>query len=258
MNQVRLYFSVVGLFAIMLISWASSREAAAADNGWSFQLAPYGWPAGQNGPVGTLPGQPPTDIDVDFWDDVLGNINGALFLVGEARKDRWGIFLDTAWVDIESESPTPGPNFSSVSVRSKSWVTSLAGLYRLMDEAKYSLDLLGGVRFWSVETTLELGSGAVQGGKIVEDEDWIDPILGVKGRRVIGDSRFFVSGMFMLGGFGAASDLLWDLSGYLGYQWTEAISTVIGYRYLDVDYEDDGFIYDIAQDGPVIGLSWQF
>jgi hypothetical protein len=131
-------------------------------------------------------------------------------------------------------------------------------LYRLIDDPKYFLDLLGGVRFWSVETILELGSGAVQGGRISEEEDWIDPIVGIKGSRVIGDSKFFVSGMFILGGFGAASDMIWDIGGYLGYQWTEAISTVIGYRYLNVDYEDDGFIFDIAQDGPVIGLSWRF
>ncbi len=45
---------------------------------------------------------------------------------------------------------------------------------------------------------------------------------------------------------------------FLGYQWTPAIGTMIGYRYLDVDYENDGFLYDIAQGSPVIGLTWQF
>ena len=58
---------------------------------WTFKLAPYGWLAGQNGQVGTLPGLPAADIDVNFYDDIAGNINGALMLVGEAQKGDFGI-----------------------------------------------------------------------------------------------------------------------------------------------------------------------
>ena len=53
-------------------------------------LTHYGWLVGQNGTVATLPGLPPTEIDIDFFDDILGNINFALFLVGEAHKGRSG------------------------------------------------------------------------------------------------------------------------------------------------------------------------
>jgi len=31
-----------------------------------------------------------------------------------------------------------------------------------------------------------------------------------------------------------------------------------GYRYLDVDYEDGAFLYDVVQDGLTLGLSWRF
>ncbi|WP_169309229.1 hypothetical protein [Desulforhopalus sp. IMCC35007] len=31
----------------------------------------------------------------------------------------------------------------------------------------------------------------------------------------------------------------------------------VGYRYLAVDYDNDGFIYDVSQNGPVLGLSWR-
>lgn len=51
---------------------------------------------------------------------------------------------------------------------------------------------------------------------------------------------------------------MWDVSINFGYQWGDTFSTTIGYRYLDVDYEDDGFLYDVAQQGPLIGLSWVF
>ena len=67
-----------------------------------------------------------------------------------------------------------------------------------------------------------------------------------------------MSGAFTVGGFGVGSDLMWDASLNLGYQWMEGFSTTIGYRYLDVDYDKDGYVYDIAQDGPTIGFIWQF
>jgi len=51
---------------------------------------------------------------------------------------------------------------------------------------------------------------------------------------------------------------MWDANLNLGYQWTKGFSTTLGYRYVDVDYEDDGFLYDVAQSGPVLGLSWRF
>ena len=73
-------------------------------------------------------------------------------------------------------------------------------------------------------------------------EDWFDPIVGLKGLTPFGDSKFFVSGFLVLGGFGVGSDFMWDANVNLGYQWTETFSTTFGYRYLDVDYENGDFL----------------
>lgn len=83
-------------------------------------------------------------------------------------------------------------------------------------------------------------------------------ILGVEGMSMLGDSSFFLSGFLMAGGFGVGSDFMWDVNANLGYQWTKSFSTTIGYRYLNVDYEDGAFLSDVSQDGVVLGLSWQF
>jgi hypothetical protein len=77
-----------------LIACFSAHAESKGVNEWEFQVTLYGWLAGQNGTVATLPGLPSTGIDIDFYDDILGNINFALFLVGEARKGRWGGLLD--------------------------------------------------------------------------------------------------------------------------------------------------------------------
>ena len=225
---------------------------------WEFQLAPYAWLAGQKGKVATLPPLPADDIDIDFYDDVLGNINGALMLVGEARKGRFGLVMDVAYTDIEDEEPTTGPFFSTYRWRTKSWIVSAAGLYRLAEQERAFLDVIGGIRYWSVDSELSLSAGLIGQREITNKEDWFDPIIGLKGLMPIGESKFFVSGAFVLGGFGVGSDLMWDVNINFGYQWTKGFSTTLGYRYLDVDYEDGDFLYDVAQDGLVLGLSWRF
>ena len=76
-----------GILFSQILSFSAHAESNIGDK-WEFQLAPYAWLVGQKGKVDTLPGLPPADVDVDFYDDILGNINGALMLVGEARKGR--------------------------------------------------------------------------------------------------------------------------------------------------------------------------
>ena len=226
---------------------------------WEFQLAPYAWLSGQNGTVATLPGLPPADVDVDFYDDIWGNINLAGMLVGEARKGRFGLFMDIVYTDIEMEDPTAyGILYSAVDTQTKSWMVSIAGLYRLAEHQNRFLDVIAGVRYWSVDTDLTLKAGLLPERSISNSEDWFDPLIGLKGLSAIGSSKFFISGGLALGGFGAGSDLFWDANVNLGYQWTKGFSTTVGYRYLDVDYEKDDFLYDVAQDGITLGLSWRF
>ena len=246
-------------FSLFSFSCLLSAHAIGADaDNWEFQLAPYGWLAGQSGQVGTFPNLPPAEIDIDFYDDVLGNINGAFMLVGEARKRNFGIITDIVYTDIEIDGATPGPYFSTLASRTKSWIITASGFYRLQEGQGRFLDLLGGIRYWSVDSELSVSSGLLPAGKISNKEDWFDPIVGLKGRTPLRESKFFMSGAFTVGGFGVGSDLMWDASLNLGYQWMEGFSTTIGYRYLDVDYDEGGYVYDIAQDGPTIGFIWQF
>jgi len=255
---------IVILFAAlytMVLCSTTHAESNDTDK-WNFQLAPYAWLAGQKGTVATLPGLPPGDIDVDFYDDVLDNINGAIMLVGEARKGRFGVVMDIVYTDIEMEDPTPlGIFYSALNSRTKSWMVSGAGLYRLVEGQNRFLDVIGGVRYWSVDSELTLKNPKfpfLSERSVSNKEDWLDPIIGLKGFMPIGESKFFVSGAFIIGGFGVGSDFMWDALINFGYQWTKGFSTTIGYRYLDVDYEDHGFLYDVAQHGLTLGLSWRF
>lgn len=248
---------ICGILCIFILCYSAHAESISAEK-WQFQLAPYAWLAGQKGSVATQPGLPSSDIDVDFYDDIVGNINGALFLIGEARKGRFGVFFDIAYTDIEDEDATPGPFFSTLNVRTKTWIASAAGLYRLVEQDRAFLDALAGFRYWSVDSTLNLGAGILPARERSNTEDWVDPLIGLKGLLPLGASDFFVSGGLAIGGFGVGSDFMWDATINLGYQWTKGFSTTVGYRYLEVDYEKDDFLYDVSQDGLTLGLSWRF
>jgi hypothetical protein len=250
--------SVGILISLSLFTTSATVAAAAGGDQWSFQLTPYAWLAGQNGKVASFPGYPAVDLDVDFYDDILGNINGAFMLVGEARKGRLGVAADIVYTDIEFEEKAYKLLFYKLTSKTENWIVSAAGFYRLVEKGRAFFDGVAGLRYWNVETALSVSGGLLGTRKRSQREEWVDPLVGVKGLSPIGDSKFFVSGFGLIGGFGAGSDFMWDVNANLGYQWTGAIATTIGYRYLDVDYEDGGFVYDIAQDGPVLGLSWRF
>ena len=62
----------------------------------------------------------------------------------------------------------------------------------------------------------------------------------------------------MIGGFGASSEITWDVMGALGYEISSSVSLVGGYRALGVDYENNGFVFDIVQHGPIVGAVFKF
>jgi hypothetical protein len=246
----------VTVFFIMIWCLPTYADMSSSDK-WEFQLAPYVWMAGLEGKVATLPNLPPAEIDADF-SDVVKNLDGALMLVGEVSKGRYGLFMDFIYINIEAESSTPGPVFSSIESETESFIVSSAGFYRLFQEQRTFVDIMAGIRYWNVDSDLLLDAGLVTAREISHCKDWFDPFIGLKGLLPLRETSFFVSGGGVIGGFRAGSDFMLDAYINLGYQWTKSISAIFGYRYLSVDYEDNGFLYDVSQNGPVIGLSWRF
>ena len=59
-----------------------------------------------------------------------------------------------------------------------------------------------------------------------------------------------------IGGFGVSSDLTWQLTAAAGYACTERCSMLLGYRYLDYDYESDDFSFDAVESGLVLGVQF--
>lgn len=72
------------------------------------------------------------------------------------------------------------------------------------------------------------------------------------------NDKWFLAGRSDIGGFGVGSDLTWSVQGTVGYRFTGNVSAELGYRYLDTDYKDGTFTYDMAEHGIFTGLNITF
>jgi opacity protein-like surface antigen len=61
-----------------------------------------------------------------------------------------------------------------------------------------------------------------------------------------------------VGGFGVGSDSTYQAIGGVVWQFSQRFSASAGYRYLYQDFEDDGFVWDMAMHGPFLGLGVKF
>ncbi len=114
------------------------------------------------------------------------------------------------------------------------------------------------MRIWGARLKTDLGAGDKQARSESEEQTWVDPMVGAKARYTVGESGFYFSGFALVGGFGAGSSFMWDIDVNSGFQWLQSFSTLIGYRYLDVKYEDGSFLYDVAQDGLVLAATFNY
>jgi len=244
----------VGLFSTLVPT------AAGADEAWEFRITPYLWFAGIKGDVSTIPGAPVAPIEVSA-SDALTDTQAAYMGLFEVKKGRHGGFVDYVYTDVESETTlVPNPINLTLKSISKSTIASAGYDYEFFSQNRASAGAFLGARYWKVDTYLEFGGGlgVLAGRNIRNAESWVDPMIGIRGTTPFGGSNFFVTGILGAGGFGVGSDHFYDASLHLGYQWSKLVGTTIGYRLFDVKYEDGSFLYDVRQDGWLLGVSFAF
>ena len=224
---------------------------------WSFTIAPYVWAAGMKGTAATLPPLPPVDVDASFQ-DVLKNLDLAAMVALELRYQKFAGYADIIYTDIHGDGDTPrGILFDEIGVESETFIGTFGLAYRVLEGEQGFLDLLAGARAWSVDTTLTLDGGLLADREIQDNQNWVDPVVGVKGRFLFGHGAF-LQWLAHVGGTSANSNSTWDVFGGLGYEFNDTVSAVAGYRHLEVNYEHNGFEFDVEMSGPVIGAVIHF
>lgn len=231
--------------------------AAAQD--LQISVTPYFWAAGMTGDLAPVPGLPTVHTESDF-SEVLDTLQMGLASAMEVRKGRWALVGDLSYVDtgVSAELATPTPQFSDAGLDTKSVFGTAAASYRLSEsDDGDSFDILGGVRFNWADNDVRLMRPDGSQVKASDNETWFDPVVGVRAAAQLTD-RWGVVGYADVGGFGLSSDLTWQAMASVNYRLNDRFSVVVGYRYYAIDYDHDGFVFDVAQYGPLIGTTIRF
>ena len=252
---------------VVVLYWVQPCAAVVGDDdAWHFTIAPYLWIPGQSGDV-TVRG---VDADVDLSVcDVLENLDDIEFAFMahlEADKGRFGFYLDGFY--METEETTHQPN-TSTKVRTQQSAIEFVGVFELTEFAldkqdpqrsNLSIDLLGGGRYMNLTNDVDLtilNAFTHSGGT----RDWVDPLVGARATWTINE-KWVAIVRGDIGGFDVGSQLTWNLVGTIAYRFNKNVALAVGYRWLDVDYEDgsgsDEFKYDVSLSGPFVGLAFEF
>jgi hypothetical protein len=231
------------------------------DGAWHFTLVPYAWFSGISGDVSVANRVVPFE---ESFSDLVKDVKCGAQLHFDARKDRVGLAVDVMYADISAPVDSSAPELGGLSIESEVRQTYIEGIafYRVASGGRADnpahLDLLAGARYLESRSQLSARTEAGQeyDGK-AQDVNWVDAVVGAKFLLPLG-SRFALLGRGDLAGLG--SKLTWSLEGDVGFRASNHWYLGMGWRHMDIDYDEgQGLhrkLFDIAYDGPRVWFSY--
>jgi len=277
----------VSIASLVLPSVVSAAQATGGDRAteanassrWAFDFAPYLWLPAVKGTTQIGDETAPVDVGFSKIFDLLGD--GDLLAGGghfEVEYDRRFSFLLDAFGGTArpSSNVTFGPRgrLSGVADLTMNWAFFEFGpAYRILDWAQNAgrrpieLDVLAGGRLMYFYEKIALRGDGRAGIERIDSASttWVDPFVGGRFSVPAGPIDILFRGD--IGGFGAGSELAWNLIGGIGVvlPWRPGgsrTSFLLVYKALSFDYETGGGSdlrrFDLEFRGPALGLQFAF
>jgi hypothetical protein len=267
MNILKKHTLVLLIMAFAgVVPWAYGDTPPAEEHAksrWEFVIAPYFWMSSLSGDV-TVKGIP-MHVSVPFSETLQAlTFGGQLHL--EARKDRWGLFLDATYFDLSGDAQGIT---ASGEMGIQQWIVEFGGFYRFGTwplgkdgKSAFIMDGLVGGRYWNTLVTLDLsvplaGTFLSASGR----KEWVDPFVGARMELSLNE-KFNLSLRGDVGGFDVGSKFTYNAMGLVGYNISRVVSLWLGYRVMGVNYESGSgfskFKYDMTMYGPITGIVFRF
>lgn len=221
---------------------------------WEFVLEPYLWVASIDGKIGSS--QNPSPAAITFV-DLLEQLKLAAMGAVSLRYKRVGVFGDANFVKVDKNvnlPPNAATGLTHVDVTAKVAFGTAGVFYRLRPTERLTLDPYIGARWWFVD--LDLGfMPSPPGFRISPDRAWADFVVGLMLNYDITD-RWFIEAAADVGG--GASTVDWQGYAGTGYDLRDSVALSVGWRYIGVDYNQNGLLFDATLEGLLVGLKFRF
>lgn len=264
----------VAPFALLLTVQAglsgSAVGAEPPETSWQFALTPYAWLPRVDAELRyETPGSGGTPVSMT---DLLKHLDGALFLNGEARRGKWGLAADFVYCDFQKSGSNvttvvgPGgvievPINTGTNTSLTGYMVSLAGNYSLVRQPDKTFDVLTGVRYTHIGTTLDwsfetaVGGLPARSGSVGRGIDLWDGVAGFRGNVRFGEGKWFLP--YYLDAGAGTSKFTWQGMAGVGYAfgWGDLL---LVYRYLSFEQGDTKPVERFWLAGPALGATFHF
>jgi hypothetical protein len=258
MRAKKTLVTTVSLIASIGVAVAWGQESSSlGESGWT--VTPYAWLVGISGEAGTdsdgIGGGLPPRLDITT-DEELTETGFMLRL--RHQWQHWDITVDSVWMRAQQDAEVlisgllPG---AVLDVEVSGNITQLTGGYKALQSDNTMLSVYGGARFYFIENTIRARGGLlVPSGTSSGDQNWIDGVVGVQWLNILGRAWRLHSAAELGFGESDSTTQVWVSLGY-EFSWGTLHG---GYRYLNLEYEDNNFLLDLTLEGPLIGASFRY
>lgn len=246
--------------------WQGSAMAGTQSNGqWQHTLTIYAWLPSIDGTLSYDDPQPArNNVEVDAG-DLLDKLKMVFMGNWESRREKLSIFADVVYLrlgDTNNTSVNLGPGIPldvKVDQDLTAWMVTGALGYNVVNTDKAMMDVIGGVRYLSVDAEAKL---EVNGPlpptpaprKLDGSETLWDGIVGVRGQLKLND-RWYLPYYADIGA--GSSSLTYQLLAGVGYRF-DKVDVKLAYRHLFYDQSGDKLLQDVTFSGPALGVGFKF
>ena len=232
-------------------------QPADSERTWKFATIGYVWAASARGETDVIGPAEPVGLDLSFG-DVLDAFKFAFMGAAEVRHERFVMLGDLTFIHLDANKGIQirEQDFADAELDSRTSEVTLVGGYRVVDKGPVMVDLMAGGRLNWFKTTLQL-EGPNRSAEGTVKETWLDPLIAARviaplggkwGSTIYGD----------VGGVIAGSDITWQIFGTVNYRISHKMQLGAGWRAFKVHFDEGVFLYDVAQNGPVITFRTEF
>lgn len=242
---------------VMCVALMSAGHAQADE--WERRVGLTGYMFGMKGEAGAKGLSADVDLSIQ---DVVSNLDGALTLYTDGTNGSWGYWGSFEYIRIEDDAAKVG-NLVAIGPGTKikgdfqTETTILDGGFSY--NINESVELIGGLRYWRLDNeitaAISIGDNLGRAKDVSGSESVLDGFIGTRVKLQLSENW---SSMLRFDLGAGDSDSTYQAMAMMNYHINDNWTTSFGYRYLSLDYENNGFIFDMENQGIQIAVLYTF